>query len=128
MDAETIVKIVIAIASFLVATLIPSIILLIKKWKAWKAAKTDAEKQAIYNDMLTEANKLIAAAEDKYKELDKLIKSQGGAGCGADKKDDVMTKLQLYCNEKGLAYDAEYWSAKIDEIVALTKQVNTKGA
>lgn len=128
MGAETIVKIVIAIASFLVVTLIPSVILMVKKWKEAKAAKTDAEKQAIYNEMLSEANKLIASAEDKYKELDALIKSQGGAGSGKDKKDDVMTKLQLYCNEKGLSFDADYWSAKIDEIVALTKKVNTKGA
>lgn len=128
MDAETIVKIVIAIASFLVATLIPSIILMVKKWKEAKVAKTDAEKQAIYNEMLTEANNLIAKAEDKYKELDALIKSQGGAGCGKDKKDDVMTKLQLYCNQKGLDFDADYWSTKIDEIVALTKKVNTKKA
>lgn len=128
MDAETIVKILTAVATFLVATLIPSIIAMVKKWKQAKAATTEAEKEAIRNDMTDIAISLIAAAEKKYKELDTLIKSQGGVGCGADKKDDVMTKLQLSCNEKGIAFDAEYWSAKIDEIVAMTKQVNAKEA
>ena len=128
MDAEKIVTIVLSIASFLVVTLIPSIILLVKKWKEAKAAKTDAEKQAIYNEMLDEANKLIAAAEETYKQVDAIIKSQGGTGSGVVKKDSVMTKLQAYATEKGLTFDADYWSAKIDEIVDLTKKVNAKGA
>ena len=128
MDTETIVKIVIAIASFLVATLIPSIILMVKKWKEAKAAKTDAEKEAIYNEMLSEANNLIASAEETYKQVDAILKSQGGTGSGVVKKDSVMTKLQAYAAEKGISFDAEYWSAKVDEIVALTKKVNAKGA
>lgn len=128
MDAEKIVTIVLSIASFLVVTLIPSIILMVKKWKEAKAATTEAEKQAIYNEMLNEANKLIAAAEETYKEVDAVIKLQGGTGSGVVKKDSVMTKLQAYATEKGLTFDADYWSAKIDEIVDLTKKVNAKGA
>ena len=128
MEAETIVKIVVAIATFLVAVLIPNVILLIKKWKEAKAAKTDAEKQAIYNDMRDTALKLIQEAEETYKQVDGLIKQQGGTGSGAVKKDSVMTKLQAYCIEKGLVFDADYWSKKIDEIVEMTKKVNTKGA
>lgn len=127
MDAEIILKIVIAVASFLTATLIPSIIALVKYVKSYREAKTDAEKQAVYNDLLSETNKLIAAAEQTYKQVDTIIKQQGGKGSGEVKKDSVMTKLQAYCSEKGVAFDAEYWSAKIDEIVALTKEVNAKG-
>ena len=127
MEVEVVLKIIIAVASFLVATLIPSIIALVKYVKSYKQAKTEAEKQAIYNDLLTEANSLIAAAEQTYKQVDTIIKQQGGAGSGAVKKDSVMTKLQAYCTEKGVAFDSEYWSGKIDEIVALTKQVNAKG-
>ena len=127
MDAETVLKIIIAIASFLVATLIPSVIALVKYVKSYKAAKTEAEKQAIYNDLISEVNELIAEAEQTYKQVDTIIKQQGGSGSGKVKKDSVMTKLQAYCTEKGVAFDSEYWSAKIDEIVALTKQVNAKG-
>lgn len=128
MDAEAIIAIISAVASFLLVTLIPSIIALVKFVKSYKSAKTDAEKNAIYNDMLTEVNKLIAAAEETYKEVDSILKGQGGTGSGTVKKDSVMTKLQAYCAEKGIDFDKEYWSAKVDEIVALTKQVNAKGA
>lgn len=128
MDAETIIKILSAVASFVFVTLIPAIVGWIKNRKKAKAATTEAEKAEVHNELIDIAISLISAAEKKYKELDTLIKGQGGAGCGADKKDDVMTKLQLSCNEKGIAFDAEYWSAKIDEIVAMTKEVNSKGA
>lgn len=128
MDLETIVKVITAVASFLVATLIPSIIALVKYVKSYKAAKTEAEKQAVYNDLRSEANKLIAAAEETYKQVDNIIKQQGGKGSGNVKKDSVMTKLQAYCVQKGIDFDSEYWSGQIDEIVELTKKVNAKGA
>lgn len=126
MDAEIIVKVIIAIATFVVATLIPSIIALVKYVKKYKAAKTEAEKQAIYNELLGEANKLIVSAEETYKQVDSLLKQQGGAGSGSVKKDSVMTKLQAYCIEKGVDFDTEFWSGKIDELVQLTRKVNAK--
>lgn len=124
MDAETIVKIVIAIASFLLVTLIPSIILLVQKWKASKAAKTEAEKQKIMNEMLDLANELIVKAEETYGQVNQIVKQQSGKGLGAVKKESVITGLQAYCNEKGIAFDNEYWSKKVDEIVEVTKKVN----
>lgn len=138
MDAYTIVKILIAVASFCIATLIPSIILLVKKWKAWReakeaaaAAKTEAEKAAaaaeeakIKNELLELANTLVGDIETAYKQFDTIIKAQTGKGVGAMKKESVMTKLQAACIEKGVAFDSEYWSAKIDEIVKLTRTVN----
>ena len=125
MDAETIVKIVIAIASFLVATLIPSIVLLIQKWKAAKSAKTEAEKQSIISEMKDLANELIVKAEETYRDVHELVKAKNnGVGLGAVKKESVMTGLQAYCNEKGIAFDKDYWSNVVDELVAVTKQVN----
>lgn len=125
MDVYDVVKIVIAIASFLFATLIPSIILLVNKWKALKKAKTEAEKQAIYNDMLGVANTLVGDAEDLYREVDAIVKQRGGT-MGLVKKDGVMNKLQAICIEKGVEFDKEYWSNKIDEIVAVTRKVNAR--
>lgn len=126
MDAETIIAIISSVASFLFVTLIPSIIALVKKWKQAKAATTEAEKQAIYNDLLNEVNILIANAETTYKDIDAILKAQTGKGSGAVKKENVLTKLQAYCMDKGVEYDADYWSKKVDEIVKLTKEVNTK--
>lgn len=126
MDAYTIVKILAAVASFVIATLIPSIVLLVKKWKAWKAAKTEAEKQAAINEMLGLANDLVVQAENTYKNVDTLLKQQGSKGSGAVKKDSVMTKLQAACIQKGVEFDEEFWNTKIDEIVKLTREVNAK--
>lgn len=126
MELKDILTIVSAIASFLFVTLIPSVIALIHKWKAAKEAKTDAEKQAIYNDMLDKVSGLIADAETTFKALDSSLKAQGQTGCGALKKRTVMQELQTYALTKGIDFDAEYWGAKVDELVKVTKKVNAK--
>lgn len=143
MDAATIIKIVGAIAGVLFGTLIPTVILYVKKYKAWKtekekaaAAQTEAEKAAaeaeaekLKNELLGAANDFVVAAEQTYKDVNDILKSRGNAGCGAVKKDSVMTKLQAACIEKGVEFDSEYWSAKVDELVKLTREVNAaKGA
>lgn len=126
MDAETIIKIVSVIAGFVTATLIPSIIALVKYIKSYKAAKTEAEKQAAINEMLGIAKDLVASAEETYKNVDAVLKGQGQSGSGAVKKDSVLTKLQATCIEKGIEFDEAYWSKTVDELVELTRQVNAK--
>lgn len=140
MDYETIIKIVSTLASFLFVTLIPIIVMYVKKFKAWKEAKiaaenatTEAEKQAAeaakkeaITEMLSYANTLVVAAEETYKNVDTILKNQGQKGCGAVKKDSVMTKLQAACMEKGVEFNEEFWSGKIDELVQLTRKVNAK--
>lgn len=128
MDIQDILTIVTTVASFLFVTLIPTIIGLVKKWKDAKAAKTDAEKQAIYNDMLNQVNTLVANAETTFKALDDSLKNQGKSGCGAIKKKTVMDSLQVYALTKGIDFDSDYWSKKVDEIVDVTKKVNAKEA
>lgn len=139
---ETILKIVSIVASFLFATLIPFIIAAIKKGKAYKqaqeeiaAAKTEEDRKAAElkaetakNELLDMTNSLIQEAENTYKNVDKILKTQTGTGSGAVKKESVMTKLQAACLERGVEFDADYWSAKIDELISLTKAVNAKGA
>ena len=130
MDLETIVQVCISIMTFLIITLIPSIILMIKKWKQAKNAKTDAEKEAALNELNNEAIKLISEAEKAYLQVDELMKAtnkSSSAGTGELKKKSVMANLQSFCIEKGVNFDKEYWNTKIDELVALTKEVNYKG-
>ena len=126
MDYNQIIAIIGSVASFLFVTLIPSIIALVKNVKAKKNAKTEAERKAIENDMLNQVSELIASAETTFKALDQSLKNQGSKGCGELKKDTVMNKLQTYALQKGVAFDADYWSKKIDELVAVTKKVNAK--
>lgn len=130
MDAEQlklILTIVSTVASFLFVTVIPSIILLIKKWKAYKVAKTDAERESILNEISTACVNFIKDAEEAFKPLDSAMKRENpNSGCGATKKRDVLTQVQALCMQKGIEYDSKYWSAKVDELVAMTKQVNAK--
>lgn len=128
-EARMIIAIVASIAGLLFVTVIPTIVKYVKTWKEYKAAKTEAERQAAINEMLGYANELVAAAEETYKKVDTLLKQDGGKGSGAVKKDSVMTKLQAKCIEKGIEFDSEYWSEKVDDIVKLTRTVNAqKGA
>ena len=80
---------------------------------------------AAENGMLYHAQALIASAEQTFKSYDAVVKQQGGSA-GALKKDNVMTKLQAYAMQNGYAFDAEFWSQKVDAIVAMTKEVNAK--
>ena len=140
--ARIIIGIIGAVASFLFVVVIPTTIKLEKTMKNYKAAKeaaaeakTEAERNAaeaeaekIKNELLGMATSLVQSAENTYKEVDAILKTKTSKGCGAVKKDSVMTKLQAACIEKGVDFDEEYWSAKIDELVKLTREVNTKGA
>ena len=47
---------------------------------------------------------------------------------GEEKKAYVMTKANQYAIENGIKFETEKISAKIDEIVALCKEVNVKSA
>lgn len=45
---------------------------------------------------------------------------------GAEKKEFVMTKANQFAIDNGIDFDADAMSEKIEELVALTKQVNAK--
>lgn len=130
MDSEQlklILTIISTVASFLFVTLIPSIILLVKKWKEYKNAKTEAEREAVLNEISTACVNFIKDAEEAFKPLDQAMKRENpNTGCGATKKRDVLTQVQALCMQKGLEYDSKYWSEKVDELVEMTKKVNTK--
>ena len=98
-------------------SMIPVVVKLIQSIKKYKAAKTEADKERAFNDMLTQAQSLIQAAEVAF---------DGFTSAGAMKKENVVSKLQSYALDNGYTYDADFWSAKIDEIVAFTREVNAK--
>lgn len=125
MDIKDILTLVITIASFLLTVLIPTVVVMINRIKAVKAAKTEAERQAAISDIKTLAQNFIVEAESLYKDIDTLMK-QNGKSCGAVKKDSVMTKIQDACLGKGVVFDKEFWSKEVDDLVAITRQVNAK--
>lgn len=46
---------------------------------------------------------------------------------GEEKKEYVMTKANRFAIERGMKFDADAVSDKVEELVALTNQVNTRG-
>lgn len=105
---------------------VTSIIGFVKAAKNKKKATTAEEENVANQMMLDEANQLIEEAETFFKSLDTVLKKTEGTTAGEYKKENVMTKLQAFAATKGITFDAEYWSTKIDEIVAMTKKVNSK--
>ena len=109
----------------IISTGVPLVISLVQAIKARKAAETAAEKEKANNDLFAVAQELVAGAEKAFASLDAVMKQQN-ASAGPMKKENVTARLQAYALSKGYEYDADYWSAKIDEIVAFTREVNAK--
>lgn len=136
------VKIIITIASFVIAFVGTSAPLFVKLSNANKARKAAAEemekaktevelaaaeaaKEKAINDMIATAQELVKGAEKAYAGFDAVMKQQNSSA-GAMKKEHVTAKLQTYALSHGYEYDEAYWSNKIDEIVAFTREVNAK--
>lgn len=137
-NIETVLKVVYALASAL-AVAIPLVIALVANIKSKinirkklanttdeaEKAKLEALNSSATTDMLNVCNQLIANAETLYTEVSNILKREGKSA-GAVKKDSVLSKLQAYAIEHGYNFDIDFWDAKIDEIIELTKKVNVK--
>ena len=117
------IYIILSIVAALVGTIIPAIIKLGKAVKARVEAETDAAKEKANADLLATANEFIQIAETSYEGFNTILKAQGSSA-GPMKKENVLVKLQAYAIQKGYEFDADAWSAKIDEIIAFTREVN----
>lgn len=93
--------------------------------EATENAKSEAGEEKAFNEMLSYSFDLIRVAEDAYKGIDKVMKSQGGSAGGMKKK-SVLSDLQTFALSNGIKFDSSFWSKKIDEIIDFTKTVNAK--
>lgn len=130
MQINEIISLCVTIAVF-IGTVVSFVIALVKSIKKYKTAKTIAEQEAAINDMKSAAQDFISTAEGLYEGYTKALIGTGAVvttsvKSGALKKDSVMAKLSQYALEKGYVFDSEYWSAVIDQLVELTKNVNAK--
>jgi hypothetical protein len=102
---------------------IPFAIKLVKYIKAYKAAKTEAEKAQAANAIYLETKRLVAEAEKTYREIDAMLKKQGSTA-GPLKYGYVINALKAFCLENGYACELTALSDAIKEEVAHTKTVN----
>ena len=109
-------EIVCAVGGILI-TFIPFIISLIKVIK-------DRKNKDIEIDLTNELEKLVVEAEECYKQLNIIMKTQRSGTAGEVKKKSVLTELENYAFKKEYKFDSDKWSKKVDEVVAMTKKVN----
>lgn len=135
----TIIKAVLIILAAALSTGVPLFVKLRTYTKSYRIAKTavdeaktaaelataEAAKEKAKADLLSTAKDFIVAAEVAFDGFDKMMKAQNGSA-GAMKKDTVFNKLQAYALQNGYDFDADEWSATIDELVKFTKAVNAK--
>lgn len=122
-------NLILHLASIVLGAIVTGVPILIK-WNmarvAKNNAKTESEKKQAQIEMAEQANQLIKNAEITFSSFDKVMKAQNNGSAGALKKESVINSLQAFAISKGYEFDSTYWSEKIDEIVAFTKQVNNK--
>ena len=63
----------------------------------------------------------IEIAEDKYK----TFKRMGSANTSEMKLNDVLSQIKIDCLNQGVTFDAEFWTARINKFIDLTKKVNS---
>ncbi len=105
--------------------LVSMLVSFIKLAKARKDAKTKEEKEAIEEEMKTQAKEFIQAAEIAYKDVNDLLKSKGSSA-GSIKLDSVLSKLQNLASEKNYSFDVTYWTNYINKEVAFSRNVNAE--
>lgn len=69
------------------------------------------------------ANEITELAAQKVAEVEKLfsqatyVLKAAGIKTGEIKKESVMTFIKGSCIEKGITFDADYWSEKVEKLV-----------
>lgn len=96
-----------------------------KAWAAYKNAKTEEERAKAKLEIRNQLKLLVSNVEFEYKNLDSAMKNLGSSA-GVFKKEKVLSGLRDFCDKNGYEYDGEELGREIDDVVRLTKEVNSK--
>lgn len=137
---QTILTAVSSILGILLTVVIPLCIkayLAFKKGKAAitqvaadKLAAEEAERKAgCLLEMTKKANEVIEELEQKFKNQNALLKqADPSQTLGPIKKECALAELSEFASTIGANFDREYWARQVDEIVRLTRNVNSRAA
>lgn len=104
-------EIIISTASSALGLLIVAVTFIIKFIKALKSKNA------------SEAARLL---KEGVEQAVTLVEGIDTALSGTTKKELALTKVNQYCIDNGIAFDAEKASALIEEVITLTKTVNAR--
>lgn len=132
MDIESILNVVYIISS-IVITSIPFLISLIKTIKRKKqilnelnSTTSDLERQKLINLNNSATIEMFSICKQLIVEIEKAYENSSMINKSSLKKQDVLSKLNAYCDEHNVSFDVNFWSKTIDELISMTKQVNVK--
>lgn len=114
--------------AWVLLTGIPATHTIIKNVRAYRNAKTEAERATAENAIVAETKRLVAEAEVLYATTDALLKRDTSTSAGGVKKAYVTQALKTFCLENGYSWTSEDIDAAIEAEVAYTKTVNAKTA
>lgn len=102
----------------------------ITKADADKIAAEEAERKAAQMlEMTNKANEIIESLENKFASQNAILKQVNPTQTlGSVKKECALAEMSEYATVIGATFDREYWSKKIDEIVQMTSNVNSRTA
>lgn len=115
---------IVKVLSGALITAIPLIVVIVRKAKAAKAAKNEAQRVAAINDIVAKAKELVQVAEEAYRETDTILKRNGAGSAGVFKKESVQAKLEAYSSQKGYDFTSDELSDVIENEVSFTNAVN----
>ncbi len=104
-------ELILSLAGTALGLLVTAMTFIVKFCKSAKAKKIAEQTIEIANAVLP-----------YIKEAEKFVSYSG-----EEKKEYVMTKANRYAIENGIAFDEEAVSAKVEELISLTRQVNARG-
>lgn len=93
------------------------------------AAKEAELKAAQMLDMTNKANEIIEKLEQEFATQNAILKqADNSLTLGPIKKECALATLSEFATDIGAKFDREYWSKAIDDIVKLTRNVNSRAA
>ena len=104
-----------AIASLL-TSIIFAIVYYVKRFRALRGAKTQAEKDAIISELKSHTYGLVAVAEQMFADIPKA---------GASKLLYVLNHIEKLCTEQNIAFNEDSWKEFINGIVGASNDVIT---
>lgn len=113
------------VLAYALAVAIPCCIVIKKKAKELRNAKSEAEKIAAVNDIRSKAKTLVQTAEVAYHDIDSIMKSHSLGSAGQFKKESVQAKLESYSSKKGYTFTEDELSDIIEDEVSFTNTVNS---
>lgn len=107
----------------LLYSVITTVIAIVNKIRKRKTAGEPIDMKTIYSDISSSIIESIKESEELFNSI-----AREGSKTGALKFNNVITVAERICNNKGIAFDFNYWSAFVEEVVSVMNVNKTQSS